>query len=172
MLEGWFFVAAALLALSGGAKIRDPQPTRGALAAAGLPSSTFVVLLLGLIEMGAALAGLAGMVAGALAVGLLYASFAGFVGVALYRRLPLQSCGCFGRADTPPTLLHVAVNLTAAGAALGLAGRGGADLIDVLGQQPAAGLPYLFYLGLATYLLVLLLTRLPLLTRRARSAST
>lgn len=172
MLEGWFFVTAALLALSGGAKIRDPQSTRGALAAAGLPSSTLVVVALGLIEMGAALAGLWGMVTGALAVGLLYVSFAGFVGIALYRRLPIQSCGCFGRADTPPTALHLAVNLTAAVAALRLASQGGVDLGEVLSRQPAAALPYLFYLGLATYLLVLLLTRLPLLSRRARSAHT
>ena len=43
MLEGWYFITVALLVLSGGSKLRDPEPTRGALRVAGLPSSRGVV---------------------------------------------------------------------------------------------------------------------------------
>ncbi len=172
MLEGWFFITAALLATSGGAKIRDPQPTRGALVAAGLPSPRGVVGGLALLEVSAALAGLAGYVVGALAVGLLYGGFAAFVAIALIRHLPIQSCGCFGKVDTPPTLAHLIVNLTASAAAFSVTATGGGDLAATLAQQPGLGLPYLLFLALGVYLLVLLLTRMPLLGRRARGQTT
>ena len=44
----------------------------------------------------------------------MYAMFAGFVVLALATGAPLQSCGCFGAADTPPSLIHVALDSTIA----------------------------------------------------------
>jgi uncharacterized membrane protein YphA (DoxX/SURF4 family) len=159
MLEGWYFMTAALLVLSGGSKLRDPEPTRGALRAARLPSSRGVVLGLAGIEVavGALALGLQSPLAAA-AVAAVYLGFAGFVAFALLRDIPLQSCGCFGKSDIPPGWLHVAVNLSAVGAAAAVATRGGADLIGLLDSQPAAGLPYLAFVALGAYLMSLILT--------------
>jgi hypothetical protein len=168
MLEGWFFITAALLAASGGAKIRDPQPTGGALAAAGLPSSRLLVTGLGLGEIVAALAGLSGRAAGAWAVAALYAGFTGFVAVALIRRLPIQSCGCFGKVDTPPSVGHLLVNSSATLAAAIVAAQGGASLPASLGGRPGVGIPYLGFILLGVFLLWLLLSELPRLGRKAR----
>ena len=44
----------------------------------------------------------------------MYAMFAAFVVLALATGAPLQSCGCFGAADTPPSLIHVALDSTIA----------------------------------------------------------
>jgi len=165
-------LTAALLALSGGAKIRDPGSTRGALAAARLPARSWVVYGLALAEIVAAAAALAGTRLGTLALTLLYFGFSGFVGVALVRNLPVQSCGCFGKADTPPTALHLIVNLTAAFTALWVAARGGASIVDVLAGQPAGGLPYLFFLAVGTFLLSLTLTRLATLGAAIRGQTT
>ncbi len=117
------------------------------------------------IVVAAAALGWGGTFAAA-AVGLLYLSFAGFVAWALARKLPLQSCGCFGRADTPPTLVHVIVNLLASAAAFFMASTGGTFLLDVLGNQPAAGVPYLVFLAIGTALLTMALTSLPALFNR------
>jgi hypothetical protein len=162
MLEGWHFITVALLVLSGGSKVRDPEPTRGALRAAGLPSSRGAVWGLGGVEIviGSMALGLVSpMITGAVAA--IYLGFAGFVAYALLRRLPLQSCGCFGRSDTPPGWLHVGVNLSAAGVAGALALGGGGDLIGLLREQPAAGIPYLGFVGIGAVLTALLLSELP-----------
>ena len=45
----------------------------------------------------------------------MYAMFAVFVVLALATGAPRQSCGCFGAADTPPSLIHVALDSTIAG---------------------------------------------------------
>lgn len=168
MLEGWYFITVALLVLSGGSKIRDPEPTRGALRAAGLPSTRAAVtgLAVGEIVVGASALGSTGPLVSA-AVAVLYVGFAGFVTVALLTGRPLASCGCFGTSDTPPGWIHVAVNLTAAAVALVFVGRGGADLLTLLSAQPAAGVPYLVFLGVGAVLVALLLSQLPaVLTRR------
>lgn len=169
MLEGWYFITVALLVLSGGSKVRDPEPTRGALRAAGLPSARWVVLVLagGEIVVGASgLAFFSPLVSAAVAV--FYIGFAGFVAVALVARLPLQSCGCFGTSDTPPGWIHVSVNVAAAAAATFFALTGGVDLFGVLASQPAAGVPYLGFVAIGTVLLALVLSELPaVLARRA-----
>jgi hypothetical protein len=162
MLEGWYFMTAVLLVLSGGSKVRDPEPTRGALRAAGLPSSRRLVLALsgGEIAVGSAAVGLVSPLIPAL-VAVLYLGFAAFVAYALIRRMPIQSCGCFGRSDTPPGWLHVGVNLSAVATALVVAGRGGADLVGMLSDQPGAGLPYLGFIAIGAFLLALVLAELP-----------
>lgn len=170
MLEGWFLMTAALLVLSGGSKLRDPEPTRGALRVAGLPSAGWAVSLLALTEI---VLGLATFVVPSplvpLGVAATYLGFAAFVMIALRRGLPLQSCGCFGRSDTPPGAGHLAVNLLAAAAAAMVAMAGGIDLWQILAVQPAAGVPYLGFVSIGTFLLALLLTDLPaVLARRPR----
>ncbi|HJR91453.1 MAG TPA: MauE/DoxX family redox-associated membrane protein [Acidimicrobiia bacterium] len=167
MLEAWFFIAAALLVISGGSKLIDPAPTRGALAAADLPDGAWTAPALGLAEV---VAGIGGTVLGgpaSVAVGVIYLGFAGFVTLALVRKLPIQSCGCFGRTDTPPTWGHLVFNLVSAAVAFALAATGSIPL-DTLGDQPLAGIPYLGFVGLGVWIVYLLLAELPTLrTRRA-----
>jgi hypothetical protein len=161
-VEGAFFLISALLLVSGGSKVSDPGPTTGALRATGLPSSRVFVFLLGAgeIALGAGSLIFGGEPAG-WAVAALYLGFAVFVVNALIRNLPIGSCGCFGKADTPPTLIHVVVNVFAAAVAAWAAIIPASPLIDVLGTQPVAGVPYLAFLAAGTYLLYLLLAELP-----------
>ena len=167
MTEGWFFMTAALLVLSGGTKLRDPAPTRGALRTAGLPSSGWVVSALAATEI---VAGATGLLvphpAPAVGVAVLYAGFAGFVGVALATGMPLQSCGCFGRSDTPPGVTHLVVDLLGATAAVAIAIGGGVDLLAILAAQPGFGIPYLGFVAIGTVAIGLLITDLPSVLRR------
>lgn len=113
-------VAGALvLVLSGAVKLNDPTPTSRALRAARLPSSLMAVRALGVLEIAAASAALTTRARpGAVPVAVLYIGFTGFVFYALAKRLPIASCGCFGKADTPPSALHAVFNSLVAGQAL------------------------------------------------------
>ncbi|HEX5722628.1 MAG TPA: MauE/DoxX family redox-associated membrane protein [Acidimicrobiia bacterium] len=166
-MEGWFFLVAALLVWSGIRKFADPEPTSGALRAAGLPFSRLSVLVLASIEVG--VGAMALLFSGRVypwAVAVVYAGFAGFVGLAMSRRLPIASCGCFGKADTPPTWIHLVINLAAVGGSIAYATAGGPSLPSVLGEQPLGGLAYAGFLGIGVYCLYLLLSELPRLSMR------
>ncbi|HJQ95817.1 MAG TPA: MauE/DoxX family redox-associated membrane protein [Acidimicrobiia bacterium] len=166
-MEGWFFLVAALLVWSGIRKLADPDPTSGALRAAALPSSRLAVFGLGAVEIVVgATAMLAANPLAAWALGLVYAGFAGFIALAMNRRLPIASCGCFGKTDTPPTWIHLAINLAAVAGALAVATGRGPSLPSLLAQQPMAGIAYLGFLGIGVYCLYLLLSELPRLTTR------
>ena len=141
-------------------KLIDPAPTRGALKAAGLPAGTPGAYAVGLVEVGA---GLAGTIVGgwaSLSVVLIYISFAAFVGYALWRKLPIQSCGCFGREDTPPTLGHIVFNSVSALAAFGIFTTGRIPA-EVLLDQPLRGVPYVAFVALGVWVVYLLLAELP-----------
>lgn len=160
MLEAWFFIAAALLVLSGGSKIMDPAPTRGALKAAGLPDGAWGVKAIGGVEIAGAILGLVlgGWAAGIVAV--TYLGFALFVANALLREIPIQSCGCFGRTDTPPTWSHLVFNLASAAAAVGVAVTGTVP-VDLFIDQPLLGIPYLGFVTVGVWVVYLLLAELP-----------
>jgi hypothetical protein len=108
--------------------------------------------------------GIAGITVGGpvapLAVAASYTCFAAFLVVALSRGWSLSSCGCFGEPDTPPTVLHVVVDvLLAAGAAAG-ASDGHAPLGAALTRPLWGG--GLFSLAVVTAgLAYLVLARLP-----------
>jgi hypothetical protein len=162
LMEGWFFITASLLLVTGGAKLADPEPTRGALRAARMPSSKGAVRALAAVEVAVGMAALMeGGLLGGVGVALLYLCFAGFVVYALVRRIPIQSCGCLGRVDTPPSKTHVAVNLAAAGSGVLMAAQQRPGLLEVLPLQPAAGLPYLAFIGIGCFLLALIISELP-----------
>jgi hypothetical protein len=165
-MHGVFLISATLLALSGGAKLADPAPTRGALAAASLPAGTVWARLLGGLEVViAAIALTAGGALGGVSLAIIYAAFAAFVLVALRRDLPIQSCGCFGKVDTPPSMLHVVADVVAAGSGVWVAVTGAGGLAAALEGQPLFGLPYLALLGIGVAALYLILAELPRLTR-------
>jgi hypothetical protein len=92
----------------------------------------------------------------------MYLAFAAFVTAALGAKAPLQSCGCFGQVDTPPSPLHVGLNLAAAGASLAAALTGTPGLDTTLSDQPWGGAPFVLLAGISVWLCVLVATVLPL----------
>ena len=152
-------IVLGLLGASGIAKLVDPEPTTGAMRVAGLPASNFVSRLLGLTEVCVAVLALAvggiAVVAGAV----LYIGFAVFTFSAVKNRIPLQSCGCFGREDTPPTAFHVGFNVLAALALIALVPLA-LDPIDWSMPLNEMG-AFLAFTGIGVYLSYLLLTLLP-----------
>ena len=159
-------IALLLLGASGVGKLVDWKPTSGALKSANLPSSRRWVWLLGSLEIGAAAIGLLiGGVWMAPAL-LLYAGFTGFTVWALRRDVPLQSCGCFGKDDTPPTAIHVVYNAIAS-TALGVAAVTQAAPIDWTNRLSETLLFFAFAV-IGSYLSYLLLAELPKTLTQAR----
>jgi len=104
-----------LLGLGGALEVRNPAGTVGALRAMGLPASPPGVRLGGAVAVIISLGAVVWLDRPlALAVSASYLALSAFVAAALTRHVPLQSCGCFGRQDTPPTVGHLALNLAAA----------------------------------------------------------
>ena len=166
-LAGPYLASAALLVAAGGAKLVDPQPLVRALRSTGLPAPR------GLVRAGAGLEVLLGVAAAAtgsrlaaLGVALSYTAFTAFVLVALRRGGVLASCGCFGKADTPPTRTHVAVTAAAAAVAVVVAVRPLGPLPDLLAAQPGAGVPLLVATAAVAVTAYLVLALLPLLKAR------
>jgi hypothetical protein len=165
-LEGWFFLSAALLLVSGGAKLADPAPTSGALRIAGLVSGSGVVYTLAVAEIATgAISLLAGGTVAGWAMAVLYGGFGWFVAFALHRRIPISSCGCFGKVDTQPSVVHLFLNGAGLAGGVWAALSHSPSLISVLDDQPVAGLPYLAFVAAGTYAAYLLLTALPVLLR-------
>ena len=152
-------VGLFLLAASGLSKLADWTQTSGSLESARLPSGRAVVSLLGIVEVVAALVGLAIGGRWLIPATLLYLGFAAFTAWALRLEVPLQSCGCFGRGDTPPTTIHLAYNLVVA-AALALASLGSFALVD-LDRPIIEVFSSLAFSGIGAYLSYLLLAVLP-----------
>jgi len=170
-LAGPVVVVSVLLALAGAMKIAQPASTSGALRAMRLPSSLGLVRTLGAAELVIAVgAGITFERPLLALLAALYLAFAAFVAAALGAHKPLQSCGCFGRADTPPSIVHLGLNVTAAGAALLAAATSTPSLGDTLSDQPWDGLPFALLVAVSVYLCVTMLTVLPL-TMRSRSVA-
>ena len=115
-----FAAAAVLLVVAGAPKVLDPGDLHRAVRSVGMPVGREAVRAFAVAEVVVGLAALA--VPGpltALLLAALYAGFTGFVVTALRRGGVVSSCGCFGKADTPPTLAHAV--LTGAAALVGLA---------------------------------------------------
>ena len=161
-LAGPFAIAAALLALGGAAKAAQPSDTAHALGMLGLPGSRLFVRAGGVAEL---VIGVGALVYGlrifAVLVAVSYAVFAGFVALALRRGAPISSCGCFGKADTPPSIVHLVVNISAALVAVGLAADPVGGITDVVADQPLLGVPFLLLVAVGVYLTFLVLTLLP-----------
>jgi hypothetical protein len=120
LLAAPFLASAALLVVAGVPKVRDPLPLVRAVRTAGLPLGRTSVRVLAALEV---LVGVWAVAApGRLVAGLVaaaYLVFTAFVLWTLRRGGFLTSCGCFGKADTPPTRSHAFVTGAAAvGAAL------------------------------------------------------
>lgn len=173
-LAGPYLASAALLVVAGVAKLLDPLPLVRALRSGGLPMRSApagalvrvvaaVEVLLGLLAV------LTGSAPAAAGVAVSYAAFTAFVLVALRRGGVLASCGCFGKADTPPTAGHVVVTGALAVVAAAVAVRPLGDLPTLLGDAPGAGLPLLVVTVAVAATCYLVLALLPGLSPRARA---
>ena len=162
LLAGPFLAGATLLGLAGLGKLRRPAPTATVLRVLGLPGSDLLVRGGAAVEVVIAAGAVAfgdRVFAGLL--GASYLGFAAFVLVAMRRQVPLSSCGCFGRTDTPPSAVHVVVDLAFAGVAGAVAVGPVGDLSQVLDGQPLLGVPFLALTAVSVALAYLSLTVLP-----------
>ena len=167
-LSGPYLASAALLVVAGGAKLVDPAPLVRALRSVGLPAPRLAVRAgaAGEVALGVAAAA-TGSVLAAAGVALSYAAFTVFVLVVLRRGGVLASCGCFGKADTPPTRTHVAVTGALAAVAAAVAARPVPALPDLLASSPGAGVPLLAATAAVAVTAYLVLAVLPLLKAAA-----
>lgn len=159
---GPFAIAAALLIVGGVAKAVRPGDTARALSLAGVPVPAQLVQVSGALEAG--LGAWALFSADRLPAALVAASYFGFsvfVAVAMARRLPIASCGCFGRVDTPPSTVHLAIDAAAVAVAIAVVSDPGDGLRLVLENQPALGVPFAVLVVAGTAAALVALTALP-----------
>jgi hypothetical protein len=178
-LIGLYLIGAGLLCVAGVAKAARPDDTARALAAL-VPGTPPLRLVRRIVRVGALAETALGAVAiffprpaVAALVALSYVGFFGFVAFARWRGGPLATCGCFGRPDTPPTALHLIIDLVLAAAAVAVGatgGRGDGTLATQLAHQPGAGLPLLFVSAVGLWLTALALSSLAALTGARRLA--
>jgi methylamine utilization protein MauE len=119
------FIASGVLVVSGVSKLRHPDAVVPLLAVLHMPRILQRGRLFGLLEMGLGLA--AGITSSRpllIAEGGTYLAFALIISCVLAARVPLTSCGCSGSQQTPPSLIHVAVNLLVGTTVLIAAGVG------------------------------------------------
>ncbi|HIZ99427.1 MAG TPA: hypothetical protein H9805_12730 [Candidatus Janibacter merdipullorum] len=166
MLGPTALAAAALLVVAGVPKVADPGDLVRALRSTGLRVPPLLVRGFALAEVlaGGAAILLPGRPAFA-AVALLHAGFTAFVLRALGRGGVVASCGCFGRADTPPTRSHAAVTALLALAASGVAISPPTDPWWTTGIAPSAITPLLA--GLIAFLAWQVMAVLPSTTPAA-----
>jgi hypothetical protein len=113
-------IFSLLLIVTGVAKLVRPHDVEQALVGLGLPRVPFAGVFVGAAEIAIGVAAVF-FVTALLAQGVLYLTFAVWVLVALRLEVPLASCGCLGRDDTPPSWGHFGLNLLAAGVSLAAA---------------------------------------------------
>jgi hypothetical protein len=159
---GPFMIAAALLLLGGALKAARPSDTAKALRGVGLPASTSLVRVGGVVEVAIGFyAIIDGGVLAAVLVGASYLAFAAFVARALSLDAPIATCGCFGKEDTPPSVVHIGINVAAVAAAIAVIAQPGVGMADVVRAQPLGAAPFLLLVLVGAYATFVALTALP-----------
>ena len=162
VIAGPYAAFTLLLGIAGVMKAIDPMATVRALRSTGLPATRLLVRGFGAGEAVVAVAAL--VVAGPIPpilIAISYAGFAGFVLMARRQGGSISSCGCFGKADTPPTWSHVVVNLVAVALAVVAAVRPARSPLGELVHSPAAGVPFVLLVGVVAALGYLALAEWP-----------
>lgn len=162
--------AALLLIVAGLAKILRPAPTAELLTSFGLPEVPAAVAVIGVVESVVGILALAvGGPLWAAATGTLYVGFIIVVGRAL--ATGARSCGCFGRIDSPPSVLHLIGN--AGFAVVSFVAAAGRTPAQVMADQPAGGVGFVLGAGVVAGLALVAFTAVPeaLAARRGTTAS-
>ncbi|MFN8038222.1 MAG: hypothetical protein U0Q07_03330 [Acidimicrobiales bacterium] len=162
VLAGPVFAFAVLLGAAGALKLGRPKGAVRALRAAGLPGPALGVRALGVAEilLAAAVLAVGGRIAAALTA-IAYLGFAAFTARVVVRSGATASCGCFGVQEAPANRLHVVLNVAAALVVATAVVWPTGGLLDVLADQPLAGVPFLVLTGLITWLWYVLYTVVP-----------
>jgi len=159
---GPLLVGAALLFAGGVSKLARPGNMARAFRAANLRLGVGGIRALAFAEavvaVGAVVVG--GWLPAAL-VALSYGAFAVFVAIALARGWALSSCGCFGTPDSPPTAVHVVIDLMLAAGAAVAAIEGRAAPVALISSRPAWGTAMVAASAVTAGLAYLALVRLP-----------
>jgi hypothetical protein len=171
-LIGIFFIACSLLVLAGVAKAVRPDDTARALVLL-LPGRISRVLSFSLTRRATRIGALIEAALGACALvfprpvtaALVAVSYTLFLITVVYawrRGGPLSTCGCFGRPDTPPTALHLVLNVIFVATAVSVAVRPPhfTALSSLLENQPWDGAPLLLASGVGVWLAYLALSPL------------
>ena len=142
-------------------KVRSPHATAAALRRIGVPVPRAAARVLGGIEtiIGAAALAVADQRL-ALAVGLAYTAFAVYV-VLARRRDAGAPCGCFGAAEAPLSLRHLAVVATAAAVSLATAASAAAGSVRAAAGTGVEPVAFVLLTTTSTLLVYLLLTAVP-----------
>jgi len=163
LVVGPFAIAAAVLVVSGIAKMSQPTTTVDAIRAAGLPTAKAFVYLLAAVEIAVGTAAfLVGGRLAAAAVAAIYLGFAGFVVLTKLRGTQSGGCGCLGaRSDVPPGALHIGLDVLAFGSALVAVVNPVPGLFEIVQTEPLAGVVFFGFVVLGTWLVAVMLTELP-----------
>jgi hypothetical protein len=157
-----FILAAALLVAAGVVKLVRPRPTAQAMADADLPASDGLARVVGGAEVVVGLWALTtGGVVASLALATIYLVFAGFLAFVLRAHPDAGSCGCAGAKAVPPSLLHLVLNLVATGVGVAYAVVDGPGIGTWIGDVGIAAVVAIAGLGVAAWLLVVLVTEVP-----------
>lgn len=161
-LSGPYLIGMIVLALGGLLKIVRPDDTTNAMRTMGFPSHRLLSRGMGVSEIGLAVGAVAlpGPLFPILA-GITYLAFAAFVVSALRRGIAIQSCGCFGRVDTPPSLSHVVVNIAAAASSFAFAATSNTSLARQVLTNATEAIPLVSLSAVGVYVVYLALTALP-----------
>lgn len=155
-------LAAGLLIVAGVAKLARPRAAAQAMLDAGLPGSDLLARGVGLAEVSAGTWALVAPAAGgAVALAVVYLAFAGFLGYMLRAHPDAGSCGCAGAKAVPPSLLHLGLDLVAAGSAVAYALAQGPGAVTWLRSLGWGAVPVAAGLGLAGWLAVVVVTEVP-----------
>jgi len=155
ILNGVFLVGASLLVVSGISKMIRPLATVRAMKNLRLPASIGLSRFLGALE---AVIGVSSAVTGwvvpCIGSALLYLGFTGFVLLSMAVGERGVSCGCFGDIDTPPSWMHVVLNILFAGAGVAVAAQGSGGLIHEFRNSPMNGLVLVGVVTVGTYVAI------------------
>lgn len=158
---GPFFASAAILIVSGVAKVRSPRPAAAALFAVGLPLPAWLIRVVAVAEV--ALGALALLRPTPVVAVLVAVAFAGFAVVAaLFVWNPrVRSCGCLGDGDVPPSVAHVALTAGAAASAVIVAATSLESLPSVVATLGWMGPVFLLGVGAIIFLSHAVVTMYP-----------
>jgi hypothetical protein len=166
-----FFASALLLFLAGIGKLAAPANAARALSAARLPNDRPFVRAFAAYELGLGTACIAiptRPVAAALAI--TYAAFAVFLIRLMKIEDPVAGCGCVGgKKETPPSRVHVILNLVAAASSVGALAFSPTSVADLVGDVPVAGVGFIIGTITIAYLAYVMALHLPSVASRKRA---
>jgi hypothetical protein len=158
IFNGVFLVGAILLVVSGTSKAARPLATVRAMRYLRIPSSTGLARSLGVLEFAIGIsAALTGWAIPCIGAAVLYLGFTGFVLMSMAVGDRKVSCGCFGEVETPPTWMHVCLNILFASASMLVALNGHSGLIQQLRNSPMDGILLAGVVTVGTYMAIVAL---------------